>query len=129
MSQRALLKQARLGITKEVAVNPETVTVPRKPTTDDGFGGQVEDPFGVPVNVTLTVCVSKERRFLNKLEPAPVGYTTAGRLYVFSDYQNEIVNGDVIDTHGKKYEIEAVYRMEKFGGVIGYESPLKDSDG
>ena len=49
MINRLLLNQARKGIKALIAENPEAIIIQGKAFTDNGFGGEVQDPFGIPI--------------------------------------------------------------------------------
>ena len=122
-----LLKQARDGIKKIINESPKNILIVRQPMTDDGFGGQVPDPFGTATEHNYKVRISHERGDPDMLTDTSAGMSTNLQRFIMTDYQADIKHGDVFEAIGRSWKIGPVDPLEKFNGVIGYQAPLTDA--
>lgn len=118
------LSQLRDGVKKAIAMNPTTVTYSRKPLVDDGFGGQVQDPFGTPTTGTAIVRISHEKYGVKDDSSTPTGLSTNLTKFVLMDYTVPLNEGDAIGD----WRLGPVDTFSKFGGVYGAQAPLRRSD-
>jgi len=124
---KQLLKQARDSIKKMIDESPENITIYRKPMVDDGYDGEVIDPYGEGIPNYLKVRLSQEKKYAN-YERAPVGLSTNLVRYIITDYKSIIYDGDTFNSSfDKEFIIKAVDPLIKFGGLIGYQAPLVEA--
>lgn len=122
-----LLKQSRDGVKKVINESPENILIVRQPMTDDGFGGQVPDPFGTATEHNYKVRISHERGNPSILTDTSAGMSTNLQRFILADYQTDIKHGDVFEAIGRSWKIGPVDPLKKFGGVIGYQASLTDA--
>lgn len=122
-----LLKQARNGVKKLIEESPETIVIIRQPMKDDGFGGQVPDPFGTPTEHTYKVRIAHERGNPDMLTDTSAGMSTNLQRHLLADYLTDIKHGDIFEALGRSWKIGPVDPLKKFNGVIGYQAPLTDA--
>lgn len=121
-----LLKQAKRGIIKLIRENLSIIIIYRKALKDDGFGGEIEDPFAEPTTNKIKCRISHERQGPEKLNNSAVGLSTNLSRYILVDNQTIIYENDSFEEFeiGKAYRIGPVDPLIKFGGIIGYQAPL-----
>jgi hypothetical protein len=121
-----MLKQARDGIQRLINESPEIITIKRQALIDDGFEGQVENPFGTPTEYKIKCRLSHERKFPGNFQTAPVGLSTNLARYILVNYKTVIYEGDVFEAIGKGFRIGVVDILKKFDDtkIIGYQAPL-----
>lgn len=123
-----MLDQARRGITKQINENPEAIIVFRKPVTDDGFGGFVEDPHADPVPFSVKCRISKEVRGPEGFTPNAVGLSTAGSWFILVDWNTIIYKDDIFEARDRQWRIGSVTQIKQYGGIIAYEAPLIEAE-
>lgn len=127
MNNKSLLKQLRTGIKKHIAESPTVITIFRQPLVDDGFGGTVESPTAAPDEFTMTVRLSHEQKGPEKLESVPAGLSTNLSRFILVDYETVIYENDVFEAINKNWCVGPVDPLLKFGGIIGYQAPLREA--
>ena len=127
MTNRLFLAQARRSVKKLIAESPESIIIQRQPMTDDGFGGQVPDPFGDPTTVNLRVRISHERSQPASLDSTSAGLSTNLQRFIMTDHNADIQKNDVFEALGRSWRVGPVDPLMKFGGVTGYQAPLTDA--
>lgn len=124
---RLFLKQARDGVYKIINESLDTIIIQRQALIDDGFGGQVPDPFGETETHTLTVRLSHERKYPGTLGETSAGMSTNLQRFILAGWEDYIEEGDVFETDEGSWKIGPVDPLKKFGGIIGYQAPLSDA--
>ena len=121
--------QARRAIAFKIKENPSFITVLRQAMVDDGFGNQVPDPFGTPEEKHFKVRITHERAQPEMAQNSSAGLSTNLQRFIIAGYKDVIQQGDVFDHEatGKVYRIGPVDPLEKFGAIIGYQSPLTEA--
>ncbi len=127
MANKAALKQARKGITASIKENPVTVVISRKGNKANGRGGTVQDPYGVPVDSTLTVRLSHGSFGPFDDVENPAGLGTDYSRWLLVDYKGGVQDGDVFEAEGTQWQAGPVDKLERFGGIFGYQAPLKEA--
>lgn len=120
---RTLLKQARFGYKKLIQESPTTITLRRLPLVDDGFGGFVEDPLGIPLETSKTVRIAHERAIISKVGESPSGLQTDLSRYLLWEHNVDIRENDTFDEI-QGYRVGKPDPLKKFGGIYGYQAPL-----
>jgi hypothetical protein len=125
----ARLGQARGGIRAVIAESREAVTVSRARMVDDGYGtgGLVPDPTGARDMFPIVGRISHESGGPGRISPGPAGFSDNLQRYLLVDYRTVIVEGDLFDAQGRSWRIGRVDRMEKFGGVVGFQAHLYEA--
>lgn len=118
------LKQARDMIQRVINESPQIIVFERKPMKDDGFSGEIEDPYGEPVEHEIRCRLSHEKKFPGNFEASPVGFTSNLARYILVNYKTTIYEGDRFDALGKGFRIGVIDILKKFDGIIGYQAPL-----
>ena len=115
-----LLKQARKGLQIVINQNKQTLTL--------DLESDPADPWGTTTNKTFTGRISHERR-INNLENNPSGMSTDLSYFLIVDYKVDyLIRGNIItDSDGKKWKLGAVDPLKRFGGILGYQSPLEEA--
>jgi len=130
MNNSELLKQARESVIALIKESPTKIIIKRVGLVDDGSGDGtlVPDPYGTPDDYKMTVRISHERRQAQNLSPAPAGFSTNLSRFIIVDYKTTIYEGDTFEALGKFWQIGPVDPLMKFGGVTGYQAPLKEAE-
>jgi len=128
MNNASYLKQARKGIKKHVEENPTEIIIYRKPLVEDGFGGYVESPTADPDDFTITCRISHEQQGPVNNEPVPAGLSTNLTRFIIVDYKTTIYENDTFEAIDKNWMIGPVDPLIKFGGIIGYQAPLREAE-
>ena len=122
------LRQRRAAIQHKIRENPTVITRLMYPMPDDGFGGQIPDPFGTPTEEMLTVRLSHETGLsVPKAGPVPAGESTNLQRFILADYQTVITEGELFEAIGKSWRVGAVDPLYASGGIIGYQAPLVEA--
>ncbi len=127
MANKPALKQARKGITASIKENPVTVVISRKPDKSDGRGGTVQDPYGTPVDSTVTVRLSHGTSGPFDDIENPAGLSTDYSRWLLIDYNGGVEDGDIFEAEGMRWQVGPVDKLERFGGIFGYQAPLKEA--
>lgn len=122
------LKQARDMFTRTIKENPTIVLIYRDVYVSDGFGGEVIDPFNVGAPVSIECRISHEKKAVEQNSISPVGLSTNLARYISVAWNVSINENEVFEAMGRKWRIGPVDRLEKFGGVVGYQAPLKEAE-
>lgn len=120
------LSQARKGIQFSINESPETIIIYRKPLTDNGFDGLIENPFGTETAHTIKCRLSHEKKFPGNLDSSSAGFTQNLARFILVNYQTIIYENDIFESalSEKSFKIGPVDPLYKFGGVIGYQASL-----
>jgi hypothetical protein len=121
------LKQARASIRAKIRENPSSIIILRTPMVDNGFGGEIPDPFGDPIEYVYKVRLSHERKTVAEAETTPAGFSTNLSRFILADYKAVLIDGDIFDAIGKSWQIGKVDPLYAFGGIIGYQAPLREA--
>ena len=115
-----LLKTARKGFKTVIDQNKQTLSV--------SIPGTSSNPWSTSTSKSFTGRISHERR-MNDLSGSSVGLTTNLSYFLIVDYNiNYLYKGYIItDKNDKKWKLGAVDPLERFGGIIGYQSPLEEA--
>lgn len=124
---RLRLAQLRRSYKTLIDRNPTTITIERMPMVDDGFGGEIEDPFGTPEVAAIKCRLSHERAIVPDNNSAPSGLSTNLQRYITVAHDVDIFEGDVFTALEKDWKIGPVDPLVKFGGVYGYQAPLVEA--
>ena len=127
MSNKAALKQARKGITLTIKENPTTIVISRKPVISNGRGGTKINPYGVPVDTTLTIRLSHGSSGPFEDIENPAGLGTDYSRWAIMDYKGGLQDGDIFEAEGIQWQAGPVDELPRFGGIIGYQAPLKEA--
>lgn len=127
-NNRLLLKQARDGVKRLIAESPLTKIIYRKALISDGMGGEVEDPYGDPIQYEIKCRIDHERKFPGNLDVASMGFSTNLARFILVDWETTIYINDILEEIGKGFKIGAVDPIKKFGGVIAYQAPLIEAE-
>ncbi len=122
------MSQARDAIRAQIDRNPARVTIQRQQLVDDGYGGQIPDPLGVPDTFPVKVRVAHEASSVPELSGAPTGMSTNLSRFILADYRTEIKEGDRFNYLGYGWEVGFVDPLQYEGKIIGYQAPLKMAD-
>ena len=122
------LQQARKGIKKLVNSNRTIIIIHRKPLTGDGFGGEVEDPFGAATGITVKCRLSHDAIAPAQLGEVSSGFTSDPILYILVDNAQDIVQDDIFEALSKKWKIGLVDTLHAHNGIIGYQAPLFEAE-
>lgn len=123
----AKLHQARNGIKKLINANKTIIIIHRKPLTEDGFGGEVEAPFGVPAGITVKCRLSHDSYKPEKLGETSTGFTSDIIRYILVDHNQDIVQDDVFEALNKQWKIGLVDPLYAFEKIIGYQAALYEA--
>lgn len=118
-----LLRQERRGIQKQVNEDPTTYTASRLPMVDDGFGGEIENPFGTPTEVTIKGRIAKDKAGPFVLTTGSVGLANVRDRYFFCDHRQDVREGDTF----ANWRVGNVEELHNFGGVIGKQAILHEA--
>lgn len=91
---------------------------------DDGFGGQVADPFGATTTVTFVGRLSHERNGVRPVENVPSGLDTALSLFLQWRYDQTVNNDEVLSARGRLFKVGFPDPIKKFEGVYCNQAPL-----
>ncbi len=127
MNNKAALKQARKGITLSIKESPVTIIISRKPVISNGRGGIKINPYGVPVDTTLTIRLSHGSSGPFDDIENPAGLGTDYSRWALVGYKGGLVDGDIFEAQGTQWQAGPVDQIERFGGIIGYQAPLKEA--
>jgi hypothetical protein len=122
-----MLKQARDSVAAKIKENPTTIMVLRRALVDNGFGEMVENPFGEAEQHVFTVRIAHERKQVPDDGATPAGFSTNLVRFILADHKSQIKQGDRFDALGKSWEIGAVDPLVAFGGIKGYQAPLREA--
>ena len=115
-----LLKTAREGFKEVINQNRQTITlsIPADPT----------NPWSTATTAEFQGRISHERR-MNDLTGNPAGLSTNLSYFLIVDYTVDyLAEGQIItDAIGNKWKLGAIDPLRRFGGVIGYQSPLEEA--
>jgi hypothetical protein len=120
LNNRLLLKQARDGIKKHIEQSPFAITVTRRALIDNGFGGQCEDPEGIPATVNIMGRMSRESRIVQAIAANSAGMDTSATMYLIISHNDTIFEGDQFPG----WRVGRVTPLNKFEGVIAFEAAL-----
>lgn len=120
--------QARKGIKKLVNANRTSIIIFRKPLKDDGFDGEIEDPFGVAAAVPVKCRLSHDAIQPEKLGEAPSGFTSDIIRYILVDHNQDVVQDDEFEALDKRWKIGLVDSLYSFSLIIGYQAPLYEAE-
>lgn len=122
------LKQFRDAIKQKILDCPESITITRYQTKDNGFGVLVQDYTKTPESLgPYNVRISHEQSGPDKMVESPNGLSTNLQRFILSEYSVVISENDTFTALGKKYKIGPVDPLKKFGGIAGYQAPLIDA--
>lgn len=127
MVNKAALKQARKGITLSIKESPVTVLISRKPSISNGRGGTKIDPYGVPEDTTVTIRISHGSSGPFEDSETPAGLGTDYSRWALVNYKGGLVDGDVFEAQGTQWQVGPIDQLERFGGIMGYQAPLKEA--
>ena len=127
MNNAALLKQARDGVIANINVSPVVIIIQRMPLINDGFGGEVPDPFGTITESSYKVRISHERKGPASFDLVDAGLSTNLSRFIFTDYRADIREGDIFEAIGKNFKIGSVDPLYKYNGIVGYQAPLTEA--
>lgn len=133
MGNQAFLKQARDGVIRLIKESPTDITIKRAALVDDGAGNNklIEDPYdSTPEEITFTVRLSHEQRQAPNYGEVQAGFSTNLSRFIMSRHTDVIYENDTFLDNGtmKYFRIGPVDPLIKFGGVIGYQAPLIESE-
>jgi hypothetical protein len=123
-----VIDQLRDGIYRQIMENPTVITISRRPLVDDGFGGLVEDPSGIPIITRARVRLSHESSSVPTNRPTPAGLDTNLSLYVLADYRTPLQEGDVFNAEGRGWKVGPINTLKCEGRVYATEAPLTPAD-
>jgi hypothetical protein len=127
MFNRELLKQARMGIQRQIEESPSVVTIMRQPTVSDGFGGMT--PSGTPVDIgDRLVRISHERRGVQAVGDVPAGLDTNLTLWLLMSHDADILENDTFEFDGRTCRVGRIDPLKKFKGVQGKQAALYIGD-
>jgi hypothetical protein len=120
-----MLTQERVGIIEIIMENPETLILERLPLVDNGHGQMVENPYGTPVQHTITGRISHESKIPLKPDAVPAGLGTNMSRFLLVDWETIIYTEDsIVDYLGKRWRIGLLDPLLAFGEIIGYQAPI-----
>lgn len=122
------MSQARDGIRANINANPSKLLFGRRHMVDDGFGGLMPDPLGVPDVYKAKVRISHESKSVPQLEQKPVGLGTNLSRFILADHKTQIHEGDRFVYQGIGWEIGVVDTLSFGSEIIGYQAPLKEAE-
>lgn len=94
-------------IEKLIATNPESITITRKKTTDDGYGGKTEENKTLLAQ-TVTFYKRKSHREFVSDAGQTVGYLTSSIEKILTLFDADIQKDDVFINQGRKYKVTFV---------------------
>ena len=116
-----LLKQARKGFKAMIDENRQVliVTIPGDPT----------DPWSVTTTQDFTGRIAHEQKGPFNLEAGTTGMSTdlSRFLSIEHDVDYLAIGQIITDANGKDWKLGAVDPLPRFGGVLGYQSPLEEA--
>lgn len=122
------LKQVRKGFKKVIAVSKHLITMNRFPvTTDPITGKQVPDPTGVKKAHSIYCRITHERGQVPDDRETPAGISTNLGRMIMADWLNIFYEHDTFTWESKEWEAGPVDPVIQFGGVVGYQAPLKEA--
>lgn len=121
------LREKRKAFDAKIKENPTTITLKRKAMTNDGFGGQVENPFGAETEAVLTVRIFRKRGVVSDLSGFDGGVTTTFERAIQSSHNAVFYEGETFSALGKTFVIGPVDPIVAFGGIVGYQADLKEA--
>jgi len=95
-----------------------TIRLNRPEQVDDGFGGQMAG--AVDRWVFVRAKLSRRSAGPMPLGSVPTGLDTDFSMFILTDYQSEIREGDAFPG----YRVGPVDKIMRFGKIIGYQAPL-----
>jgi hypothetical protein len=122
-----VISQARQGIKAQIKANQSDLLMVRMGLVDDGFGGLMPDPMGVPVVYKAKVRISHESKSVSNLEPKPVGLGTNLARFILADYKTLIHEGDRFTYQGTGWEVGVVDPLSYGSEIVGYQAPIKEA--
>jgi len=96
-------------------------------TTDPIGGGQVPDPTGTVTTEDIYCRITHERSTVPQDTTTPAGLSTNLQRMIMADWNNEPTAGDLFEWNGHQWEVGPVDPVMQFGGVVGYQAPLKEA--
>jgi len=128
MLNKIMLKQAREGFKRNIAVNRSRITLTRQPTTTDPITGeQVADPTGTATTHTIYCRITHERSQVPENEANPAGLSTNLQRMIMTDWENIPQENDTFTWNEIGWEVGPVDPVIQFGGIIGYQAPLQEA--
>ena len=122
------IKQLRKASKQKIRINPVVIIIQRQQLTDDGFGGQIEDPLGTTDTLDpITVRLSHEKSGPEKMKETSAGLSTNLQRFLFADYQADIQQGDIFEAEGRRWKIGPVDPMTQYGKTIEYQATITDA--
>jgi hypothetical protein len=118
------LNQARRGIKKLIDQNKSSIIISRQAMVDDGFGGLVPDPLGVPTEINVTCRLSHDQIKPGSISESPAGVTSDPIRYILTDHNQDIQENDIFEAIDKTWKIGIVDQLYAFGGLIGKQAPV-----
>lgn len=123
------VKQTRDGIIEAIKTNKTKGFLYRQPLTNDGFGGQIEDPTASPVPYPIICMISHERQGAFKNNQSPAGLATQFDRYLLVDYKIKIKENDrFTDSDNQNWRIGPVDVLKRVGKIIGRQAPIYKAD-
>ncbi len=115
-----LLKTSRKGFRTVIDQNIQNITV--------NIPGDNTDPWSSSIIKTFKGRISHEKR-MNNLSGNPAGMSTNLSYFLIVDYKVDyLYKGYIItDENGKSWKLGVVDPLERFGGIMGYQSPLEEA--
>jgi len=95
---------------------------------DDGFRGQIEDPFSAPVVTTARFRPSHESSSVPGNLQTSAGLGTNLSLYVRMDYLVPLREGDVFNAKERSWRVGPVNAFKIDGRVYRTKAPLTPAD-
>lgn len=125
---KAVLRQLRNGYKRDVDVDRVSIILKRFPlTTDPITGEQVQDPTGTKTEHKITCRIPHEKSQVPDDEENAAGLSTNLSRMIMADWENEFQEHDTFSFIGKGWEIGPVDTIRQFGGITGYQAPLKEA--
>lgn len=121
------LREKRKAFESKIRENPTDITLSRKAMADDGFGGQVEDPFGAVTQIVLTVRIFRKRGIAVDLKGSPNGFSTSLERALQTKHDAIVYEGETFSALGKSFVVGPVDPIVAFGGIVGYQADLKEA--
>jgi len=124
------LHQARNGFKRLISENGSRVTLMRQPLVVDPNDPSklVPDPVGVMTEHSIYCRITHERGIVAQDTLNPAGLSTNLQRMIMSDWQNIPHQYDIFEWNDYTFEIGPVDPIYKFGGIVGYQAPLKEAE-
>ena len=120
--------QVRKGFRKLIRSNQTSIIIFRKPLKDDGFDGEVEDPFGESAAFPVWCRLSHDAFKTAEMPEAPSGFASDIIRYISVYYTQDIVQGDEFEARSKRWKIGLIDPLYAYNILFGYQAPLYEAE-